>query len=265
MFSREDVVKMIEDERKELIKELVAENAVLSHNHPTYQQLLSVISQILSKNWNTWGPIFDNLHWALYVIDSPEVNALCLPSGEIFVFTGLLAACHNKDELAFILSHEISHAVLGHGIEAVSQRGIIDFFMLFLVGTIWAIIPSDLVSYFLHGWSRNTAELLIHLPYSRQLESEADKVGLLFAANACFEPEKAVKVWKHLPAPGLANDEVAEYFSTHPTHARRYEQLAELMPSARAVWKENRCELMREEAEGFQISISKVLKKAFKF
>ena len=265
MFSREDVAKMIEEERKELIKELVADNAVLSHNHPTYQQLLSVISQILSKNWNTWGPIFDNIHWSLYVIDSPQVNALCLPSGEIFVFTGLLAACHNKDELAFILSHEISHAVLGHGIEAVSQRGVVDFIMLFLVATIWAIVPSDLVSYFLHGWSRSTAELLIHLPYSRQLESEADKVGLMFAANACFEPERAAKVWKHLPSPGKDNDEVAEYFSTHPNHARRYEQLSELMPSAHAVWKENRCELMREEAEGFQISISRILKKAFKF
>ena len=265
MFTRDDVVKMIDEERKELIKELIGDNLILATNNPTYQHVLSVISQILGKNWEKWGPIFEGLHWSLYVVDSPQVNALCLPSGEIFVFTGLLAACHNKEELAFILSHEISHAVLGHGIEALSKRGIIDFFTLFLVATIWAIVPSDLVSYFLHGWSRSTAELLFHLPYSRQLESEADSVGLLFAANACYDPETAAKVWKHLPSPGMDNDEVAEYFSTHPNHARRYEQLSALMPSAHAVWRENRCELMKEEVEGFQTTISKILKKAFKF
>ena len=265
MFSRDDVVKLIEEDRKTLVKELVGENAILPQKHPTYQSVLSVISQILSKNWEKWGPIFEGLHWSLYIVDSPEVNAVCLPSGEIFVFAGLIAACHNKEELAFILSHEISHAVLGHGIEALSKRGVIDFFMLFLVATIWAIVPNDLVSYALHGWSHSTAELLFHLPYSRQLESEADEVGLMFAANACFEPEKAVKVWKHLPAPGIENDEVAEYFSTHPNHARRYEQLSALMPSARAVWRENRCEVMKEEVEGFQLNISRILKKTFKF
>ena len=266
MFSRDDVIKMITDEREELVKELVGDNAILPHNHPTYQHVLSVVSQILGKNWEKWGPIFEGLHWSLYVIDSPIINAVCMPSGEIFVFTGLIKACHNKEELAFILSHEVSHAVLGHGIEALSQRGIIDFFTLFLVATIWAIIPNDLVSYFLHGFSRSTAELLFHLPYSRQLESEADRVGLMFAANACFEPETAAKVWKHLPTPGQDDsDDVAEFFSTHPHNARRYEQLSALMPSAYAVWKENRCELMREEVESFQVSISRILKKAFKF
>lgn len=265
MFTRDDVIKLIEDERKLLIDELIGDGVLLADNHKTYQFVLSIISQILGKNWEKWGPIFEGLHWTLYVVDSPLVNALCLPSGEIFVFTGLLNACHNKEELAFILSHEISHAVLGHGIEALSQRGVIDFFMLFLVATIWAIVPSSLFSYFLHGWTRSTAELLFHLPYSRQLESEADRVGLMFAANACFEPETAAEVWKHLPSPGMENDEVMEYLSTHPNHARRYEQLSAIMPSARAVWKENRCEDLREETENFQNTISRILKKAFKF
>ena len=265
MFSRDEVIKMVTEERETLVKEIVGDNAILAHNHPTYQHVLSIVSQILSKNWEKWGPIFEGLHWTLYVVDAPEmINAVCIPSGEIFVFSGLIKACHNKEELAFILSHEISHAVLSHGVEALSQRGIIDFFTLFLVGAIWAIIPNDLISYFFHGWSRSTAELLFHLPYSRQLESEADRVGLMFAANACFHPEIAAKVWKHLPTPGSENSEVVEFFSTHPHHARRYEQLSVLMPSAHAVWKENRCELMREEAEGFQASISRVLKKAFK-
>ena len=265
MFTRDEVIRLVEDERKLLIRELIGEGVVLAHNHTSYQFVLSIISQILDKNWEKWGPIFEDLHWTLYVVDSPQVNALCLPSGEIFVFTGLINACLNKEELAFILSHEISHAVLGHGIEALSQRGVIDFFTLFFVATIWAIVPSSLFSYFLHGWTRSTAELLFHLPYSRQLESEADSVGLMFAANACFDPETAAEVWKHLPSPGMENDEVAEYFSTHPNHARRYKQLLALMPSARTVWRENRCEDLRKEAGSFQVTINRILKRAFKF
>ena len=265
MFSRDDMIKVIEEERQMFVKELVGESSILSHSHPTYRHVLSIVSQIIGKNWDKWGPIFECLHWSLYVVDSPLVNAVCMPSGEIFVFTGLIDACHNKEELAFILSHEVSHAVLGHGVEALSQRGVIDFFMLFLVATIWAVIPSDLVSYFIHGWSRSTAEVLFHLPYSRQLESEADEVGLMFAANACYNPEIAAKVWKHLPTPDSDDSNIAEFFSTHPHNARRYEQLSALMPSAHAVWKENRCELMVEEVEGFQSTISRLLKKALKF
>ena len=70
------------------------------------------------------------------------MNALCLPTGDIFVYTGLVKQCRNDDELAFILSHEIAHAVLGHGMEALSRNGVLNFLQLFLIAVIWAVIPS---------------------------------------------------------------------------------------------------------------------------
>ena len=70
-----------------------------------------------------------------------------------------LCTCRNEAELAFILSHEISHSVLGHGAEGLSHKGVIEFFGLFLIAAIWAVIPNDLVSYFLHRFTHNTAEV----------------------------------------------------------------------------------------------------------
>ena len=93
------------------------------------------------------------------MIDKPNaVNALCLPTGDIFVYTGLVNQCKNDEELAFILSHEIAHAVMGHGVEMLSRSGVISFVQLFLIAVIWAVIPSDLISYFMHGFSRSTVK-----------------------------------------------------------------------------------------------------------
>lgn len=262
MFSRSQLVDMIAEEKEDMLKMLAGDNTILPSTSPVYEKIHSIITQILAKNWS---PDFDGIQWKLYVLDSPEtVNAVCLPSGEIFVFSGIVEACHNQDELAFILAHEISHAVLGHGIEVLSNRGLVEFFMLFVVGAIWAVIPNDLASFFLHKWSMSTAEVLLHLPYSRKLETEADEVGLIFAANACFNPERAAKVWKHLNMFNV-DDKVLEYLSTHPSNETRYETLLGRMSHANSIWVDNSCEEMKEEADSFQVAIGKALKKVFKF
>ena len=196
MFSHSQLLDLIESEKVVLMQALSLGQESLPHSHPTYKYILSIITAIIGKNWRKE---FEGINWELHVIDSPDtVNAVCLPSGAIFVYTGLLKATHNDEELAFILGHEIAYAVLGHGAEQLSHRGIIDFFSLMLIGVIWAVVPNDLASYFLHRWSRTTAEVMLEYPYSRQLETEADEVGLMFAATACYDPGKAAKVSKQI-------------------------------------------------------------------
>ena len=70
-------------------------------------------------------------------------------------------------------------------------------------------------------------QVLFDYPYSRKLETEADEVGLLFAANACFNPEEATKIWTHLPNFNV-DDRAVEYLSTHPCNERRYVQCMQL-------------------------------------
>ena len=181
MFPREEVVKMIESERNNILEAIRKADVqmLLSHDHPVYKRVHRIVSQILARN-NV--PEFEGFNWGLYVIDKPDfVNVLCLPTGDIFVYTGLVNQCRNGEELAFILSHEIAHTVLGHGVEALTRNGVVNFLQLFLIAAIWAVIPSNLLSYFMRSFSRSTVQVMLEYPHSRKLETEADKVS--FSAN----------------------------------------------------------------------------------
>lgn len=181
MFPREKVLSIIEKEKEDMAE--MFKQHFLPHNHSAYKHVHGIVSRILAAN-NI--PEFHGFNWGLYVIDNPDVvNALCLPTGDIFVYTGLINQCKNDDELAFILSHEIAHAVLDHGMENLSRTGVINFLQLFLIAIIWAVIPNDLVSYFMHRTSRSTMQVLLEYPYSRKLETEADKVGSHFPRIEC--------------------------------------------------------------------------------
>lgn len=263
MFSRRQVVELIESEHEEVMALLLSGDArPLPHTHHDYQLVQSIISQILSRNW---GPLFEDIKWKLYVVDSPDtVNAVCLPTGEIIVFSGMLKACQTQDELALILSHEIAHAVLGHGAEGLSHKGVWEFFMLFVIGAVWAVIPSDLVSFFTHRVLHSTAEILFDNPYSRQLESEADQVGLMFATKACYDPKRAIKIWTHLPNFNVNNKSV-EYLSTHPSNESRLEVLTLMLPEAYGQWQNREeCDELEGEVLEFQEKIRQSLKKLFK-
>ena len=84
-------------------------------------------------------------------------------------------------------------------------------------------------AYFANSLSKRSAALLLELPYSRKVESEADTVGMKFISRACFDPTKASMVWKNMPA---LTDKDLEYLYTHPSNETRYESLQEQLPSA---------------------------------
>lgn len=258
MFTREQVASLIEQE-KDMFSSMISEGVQeLTPEHEVYQRMASIALQIINLNKLT---DIRGITWTIRVIDDPRiVNAVCLPTGDIFVFTGLLKACKNEEEVAMIMSHEIAHAVLGHGLEVLSSRAVVDVFSLFLVGLIWSLIPFDILATLLHICSRKTANILIHFPYSRKLETEADEVGLTLAARACYNPATAIKVWLHLsdtavpmgntstdgaPQGNTTHDDVdesaLEFYSTHPSNIHRYENLVQLLPKAELEYQDNGC------------------------
>lgn len=258
VFSPRDLVELMAKDREEVLAVVCDGHELVPASDARYQRVQALVSTILERNWSE---AFEGLQWKLYLVDHPGlVNAVCLPSGELFVFTGLLAACRNSSELAFILSHEVAHAVLGHGAEALSRRGLVEGLTLLVVAVVWLLVPNDLAAYFLHRFSLGSVEVLLHLPYSRLLEAEADQVGLQFASRACFDPGEAVQVWTHLPSLE-AGGQTPQLLSTHPSNAARLEQLSNLLPSAYTLRQESECDTeMAEEVESFQKSVKKLLK-----
>ena len=135
----------------------------------------------------------DKLKWEVNVVDAPIVNAMVLPGGKIFVFTGILPVVKDENGLAAVMAHEIGHQVARHSAEKLSKTLV--FFMPL-------VIVLDAV-FGMGQFSSAILQLGFMLPFSRKLESEADYIGLLLMAQACYDPNAAIEMWKRMSQVGL--------------------------------------------------------------
>ncbi len=170
----------------------------------------------------------DNYKWEFNLVDNKEVNAWCMPGGKVVVYTGLLAVTQNETALAFVLGHEITHAVLGHGSERMSQQmaaqGLGALGGVALGGNTQAVNIFNSV----YGLGAQYGALL---PNSRKQELEADHYGLIFAASAGYNPQMAIEFWTRMANLGNAQKPPA-FLSDHPSDEQRIEKIREIMPEA---------------------------------
>ena len=180
------------------------------------------------------------LDWKFYVIDDPKTaNAFCLANGHVFVYSGLMKYVDNDAQLATVMAHEIGHAIAHHVAEQVSMAMVTN-----MAATAAAIAIDQNVrdrgeraAYMAAlGLGANVG---VVLPYSRMLENEADHIGLMLMAKACYDPRQAIAFWKKFAKKG---EEPIVYFSTHPSSEERIHNLQKLMPQAMRIYRENGCE-----------------------
>lgn len=182
--------------------------------------------------------------WDVVLFKDDAVNAFALPGGHIGVYTGLLKAAKNQDQLATVLGHEVAHVLAQHGNERVSQ-GIATQQAVALIG---GMVGGS------NGGKRATtlallglgAQVGVLLPFSRLQESEADRIGLDIMARAGFDPRASVQLWENMAAAG--GDGPPQFLSTHPAHGTRIKDLQarmdEVLPlyeAARQGGKRPRC------------------------
>jgi Zn-dependent protease with chaperone function len=157
---------------------------VLDLYSPHANRALRVANRLFVANKEL--PQVAAINWKLTVIDAEISNAAAFPSGDLIVFTGLLDFVKNDDELAIILAHEMSHAILQHAAEEISHSRLIDICSIGLAGLVWAFLPSDLTAILTQYLADKFLKFVFELPYSRYLEKEADEVGLTLAARVSF-------------------------------------------------------------------------------
>ena len=166
--------------------------------------------------------------WEVSVIQSDQVNAFCLPGGKIAVYTGIVPVAQNSDGLAAIMGHEIAHALLRHGGERMAQQKLVQ------IGSIAASMSTGDMDpqqrQMVMAAIGAGTQYGVLLPFSRSHESEADRVGLLLAAAACYNPEEAPRLWERMAA--LGKQKPPEFMSTHPAEGTRIAQLQQWMPEA---------------------------------
>ena len=158
--------------------------------------------------------------WEVQVINDPKtVNAFCMAGGKMAVYSGMWEQLKiTDDELAQVMGHEISHALLDHTRERMSVARSTSLGVQAL-GIVTGVGG-------LGGQAMDmAAQVAITLPNSREGESEADAVGTQLAARAGYDPKAAVTLWDKMAKLGKGP---AEFLSTHPSPENRAAKLKEL-------------------------------------
>lgn len=172
--------------------------------------------------------------WEVNLVDDKAVNAWCMPGGKIVVYTGILPITQNEAALAAVMGHEVSHALLQHGNQRMSQAAGASVVEAGLQVAL-ANKPQETQNMFLTAFGLG-AQLGVLLPFSRKHELEADKYGLIFAARAGYNPQEAIGLWERMEK-ASSGGRPPEFLSTHPSEGRRIEEIKKLMPEALKYYK----------------------------
>ena len=172
--------------------------------------------------------------WQFNLVQDKNVNAWCMPGGLICVFEGLLPVTKDEPSLAIVLGHEIAHAVARHSAEQYSTQYRQQYGMQIGSAVASAVgVGSNTIAL---GQAMASQGLgLANLKYSRNHESEADHMGLIFAAMAGYDPQVAVGFWQRMAA--QSSNTTSEFLSSHPSDATRIKQIQGWMPEALKYYK----------------------------
>lgn len=198
---------------------------------PTYNAMVRRVGEHIAY---VAGPDMPNAQWEFVVFDDDEqINAFAMPGGKVAVYTGIFKVAKSDADLAIVMGHEVAHVAAGHGNERVSQQ-------LLAAGGALALnygtkdMDSGDRQLLLAAYGAGTTVGVL-LPYSRFHESEADEIGLMYAAKAGYDPRAAVGFWQRMEA--HQNGGPPEFLSTHPSGATRISKLNALMPKAMEVYR----------------------------
>jgi len=187
------------------------------------------------------GDALPGAQWEFVVFEDDSPNAFALPGGKVGVHTGLFKIARTDDELAVVMGHEIAHVTARHGSERLSQG-----LLLAAGGVALDVALKDKDSGERRAWLAAYGlgtTVGVMLPFSRLNETEADQIGLRYAARAGYDPRAAVDFWTRMKADAEGKAKVPEWMSTHPSDDTRIRNLERLMPDAVAEYERARAAL----------------------
>jgi predicted Zn-dependent protease len=209
---------------QQMSQQAASKGALMPASHPQVQRLRAIANRLIpyvdepnlksttrAKQWK----------WEVNLIDSPQVNAFCMPGGKIAFYSGILENLQlTDDEVAMVMGHEIAHALREHARERMGKgvvtQGLIE-------------LGSALLG--LGGAGRQIADMggqLLSLRFGREDESEADLIGLDLAARAGYDPRAGVTLWQKMTAANKGAP--PQWLSTHPSGETRIRDIERAIP-----------------------------------
>ena len=215
-------------------QEILSQEQPLPKSDQTAQQITAIAQRLIDKVPEVTAALaaehgmaapehFREFEWDVNVIPSDQANAFCLPGGKMAVYTGLIPVAQSQDAMAVVMGHEIAHALLRHGAQRMSQQKLAQIGQM--AGAASGMDPQQqqmVMAAMGYGYL---------LPYARTHETQADEVGLMLAAAACYDPNEAIGLWEQMSA-SSGGQAPPEFSSTHPNPGTRIQTLQSLMPKA---------------------------------
>ncbi len=215
-------------------QQILSQERPLDPAAPQVQQVRAIAQRLIARvpevetalaaeNGLQAGHFSRDFDWEVNVIASDQANAFCLPGGKMAVYTGLLPVAQTADALAVVMGHEIAHALLRHGAQRMAQQ------KLTQIGEMAGAAS---------GMDAQQQQMMMAamgygylLPYAREHETQADEVGLMLAAAACYDPAQAMPLWERMTQ-SSGGQAAPEFASTHPNPGTRIQNLTALQPKA---------------------------------
>lgn len=231
---------------QQVIGDARAQGALMPPDAQVSQQIRGIAERLIARvpevtadlaemNQQQAPTDYHGFQWDVSVIQSEDANAFVLPGGKIAVYTGLLPIAENQDAMAVVMGHEIAHALLRHGSQRIAQQKLVQMGQMAAGIAVGGMDPQQQQA--LMAALGAGAQYGFILPYGRNHETQADQVGLMLAAAACFDPREAVPLWERMSQLG-GGERPPEFASTHPDPANRIQTLQSLMPTAQSFYKQ---------------------------
>lgn len=223
-----------------LKSQAASRRALVPAEHPQSQRLQRIARDLL-PHAAKWNPRSKEWKWEVSLINSPNINAFCMPGGKIAFFAGILEKLKlTDDETAMIMGHEMAHALREHARARTAKNTITQ-------------IGSRIIGALLFGQAGEAIGAaggsLLTLKFSRDDEKEADLIGMELAARAGYDPASGVTLWQKMDQ--AAKGAPPQWISTHPASKARIKLIRDSLKDVAGLYERGRAaRLVREQKTG---------------
>jgi predicted Zn-dependent protease len=203
------------------------------------QRLVEMVKRVGIRIAKASGEPFD---WEIELIESPELNAWCMPGGKMAVYTGILPVLKTEGALAAVIGHEIAHATRRHGMKGYAQAIENQLATAAVAGI--AVLAAEFYCESkecktlatIGGAASAMGLAFFQRKFSRDDETDADRVGQVYMAKAGYDPAEAIEVWERM-AQATGGGDGPEFMSTHPSNENRKQRLSKWLPETKTLYE----------------------------
>lgn len=164
----------------------------------------------------------ENPAWEFVVFDSKELNAFVLPGGKVGFYKGLIDFCENDDQIAAVMGHEAGHVVARHAALRAGQQSATQLGLALGGAVLGGALSQDQQEAAMAVLGAG-ATVGILLPFSRNNELQADKLGVDYMQATGYDVKQSVRLWEKMGAASTSRP--TEWMSTHPDPETRIAEL----------------------------------------